>query len=128
MAQNTITLSLLQLDANGLTEARRPWTITDSAPTVGEWLSGSLPDNTNETITLPIAQPRQLMLRNVHASATITVTWTPNGGASATVLVLGPGDVIAFWHSLTGASYGISALKLQSSVNTGTPFELFIGG
>lgn len=127
MSQNNITFSLQQLDANGETLARRTWTSSDAAPTVGEFRQGSLVDTAQATISLPATQIRQLALRNTHASATITAVWTPTTGSSGTVLVLGPNDTIAFVNENTGATYGLSSLKLTASAS-GTPYELFLGG
>lgn len=129
MAQNALTWTLQQLDGSGNTLARRVTTITDTAPTTGDYRgSGSLPDNSAHTITLPTTQIRQLYIKNNHSSANITVAWTPNGGASATILVIGPGATLGFWDPNTGSSYGISALTLTSSTNAATPYELFLGG
>ncbi len=125
--QNILTATIQQLDNTAQQVLRRQVTVTDSAPTVGEWNVGNLPTTTPTVIALPIAQVRQLVIRNIHASAKMTVTWTPTGGASATVLVLGPSDVVGFWHQTTGTSYGVSALTLQSDT-ANTPYELYLGG
>lgn len=128
MAQNNVTLTIQQLDATGTTVARRVFTSSDTAPTVGEWREGNLINNSLTSISLPVAQVRQVLIRNTHATATITVTWTPNGGASAVAGVIGPGDELSMWSQATGASYGISALSLQSSAASNTTFEMFLGG
>lgn len=128
MAQNILSVTLQQLDGTGATLARRVETITDSAPLVGDFRGlGLLPTTSLTAITLPTAQVRQLWLRNTHATAKVTVTWTPNGGASAVTLILGPNDAIGFWHQATSASYGISALSLTSDTLNAT-YELFLGG
>lgn len=130
MAQNALTWTIQQLDGSGNTLARRVTTITDTAPTAGDYRGqGSLPDNGAHTITLPTATSvRQFFIKNNHSSANITVTWTPQGGASAVALVIGPGATLGFWDPNTGSSYGITALSLTSSVNAATPYELFLGG
>lgn len=130
MAQNNLTYTLQQLDATGTILARRVQTISNTTITTGEWRVGNLPTNgaTSISFTGLVTQPLQLILKNTAASGTLTVTWTPNGGASATVIVLGPGDIISFWHTASGASFGISALSLQSSLSTGNSYEMFIGG
>lgn len=128
-AQNNLSVSLQQLDANGVTLARRIENFSYLSPIVGEWRVGNLPDTSSHAISLVglVPQPLQVMLKHTGQTGTITVVWTPNGGSSATVIVLGPGDMIAFWQTTTNAAYGISALALTASVST-TPFELFIGG
>jgi hypothetical protein len=126
---NNITWTLQQLDPAAKTLAGpRPITLSDTAASVGDFRGiGRLIDLTQITIGLPVAQVRQLELRNTHSTAAITVVWTPNGGVSATVLVLGPGDGICFWHQSTGATLGISQLKLQSDTTNAT-YEMFLGG
>lgn len=128
MAKNILSLTLQQLDASDNVLARSVDTITDSAPTVGEFRgAGTLIDTNEATIGLPIAQPRQVLIKNTHATAKITVKWTPNGVAKVTILVLGPGDGIAFWHTTTGTTYGVSALYLTADTANAT-YKLFCGG
>lgn len=128
MAQNVLSVTIQQIDDNGQTLARQVETITDTAPIVGDYRGLGLLTTTGSTsITLPTAQVRQLWLRNTHASAKITVTWTPTTGSTATILVLGPNDVIGFWHQSTAATYGVSALSLQSDTINAT-YQMFLGG
>lgn len=128
MAQNILSLTLQQLDASANVLARSVDTITDSAPTVGEFRgAGTLIDTNEATIGLPITQPRQVFIKNTHATAKITVKWTPTGVAKVTILVLGPGDAIAFWQTSAGATYGVSAVYLTSDT-AGATYKLFCGG
>ncbi len=127
MAQNNLTATIQQLDSVGATLARRVTTYSDIAPSVGDFTAGLLTVLTEVTITLPIAQARQVMIHNTHATAKITVKWTPNGGAKATIIILQPGDMIAFWSPLTGATNGISLLTLTSDTLNAT-YESFVGG
>lgn len=125
---NNITWALQQLDGLVRTLASRTVTLSDPAATVGDFRGiGVLPDTTLTTITLPIAQVRQLELRNLHATAKITVTWTPATGVSAVILILGPGDGLCFWQQSSGTTLGITQLKLQSDTNV-TQYEMFLGG
>lgn len=125
---NNITWTLQQLDNAAKTLASRTVTLSDAAATVGDFRGvGTLIDTAQATIGLPILQVRQLELRNTHSTALITVVWTPNGGASATILILGPGDGICFWHTAAGATLGVSALKLTSNT-AGATYEMFLGG
>lgn len=124
---NIVTTTIQQLDANGAITNRRVATVTDAAATVGELISGNLIDTNQTTITLPILQVRQLWVRNTDDAETLTVVWTPYGGAQATIAVLGPNDQLTLWHTTTGATKGVSSLKLTAS-GANTTFEVFVGG
>ena len=128
MAQNNLTLTLQQLDGSGNILARKTETVSNTAPVAGEWRVGNLPTTAQATISFTGlgSQVLQLLLKNTHASAKVTVVWTPTTGAEATALIIGPGDIIGFWHTNTGATYGISSLKLTADT-TNTTFELFLG-
>src|SRR6516164_3053089 len=77
------------------------------------------------SITLPIAAVQTVYIRNTHASQTLTVTWTPNGGASAVVCTLQPNSWILLSESNTTS--GITALSLQASA-ANTPVEYILAG
>ena len=125
---NKVSLTLEQLDATSATVTRRVFSVSDILPTVGEFRSGNLIDTSATTINLPIVQPRQILVRNTHASAKITVIWTPYGGASVTVTKLGPNAAIMLWDPTAAATtIGISALSLTSDTSN-TTFEVFLGG
>jgi carbohydrate-binding DOMON domain-containing protein len=66
------------------------------------------------SITLPGSPVKIAYIQNNHATQTLTVTWTPNGGASAVIVTLQPGEFIVLGGQ-TGASGGITALSLQGS-------------
>jgi len=125
--QNILTTSLQQLDSVGQTMSRRVSTFTDTTPVAGDFRSAVLIDTSELTVTLPTAQVRQCFFRNTHASAKITTKWTPNGGVSATILIVGPGDGVMFWHQAAGSTYGFSQLKITSDTANAT-YELFLGG
>ena len=125
--QNILTTSLQQLDDTGQVMARRVSTFADTSPVAGDWRNAVLIDTNELTLTMPTLQVRQVFLRNTHVSAKITCKWTPYTGASATILILGPGDGIAFWSQATGATYGVSAVKLTSDTALAT-YEMFLGG
>ena len=124
---NTFTSTLQQLDANGQTLARRVASSSDTAGTVGEFRSGNLTDTNQATISLPVAQVRQVWVRNTDTAGNITVVWTPTTGAEVTAAVIGPQDQIMLWHTNTGATFGVSTLKLTASV-ANTTYELYVGG
>lgn len=78
------------------------------------------------TVTLLTNPSTFLYIKNTHATQTLTVTWTPNGGASNPVLTLQPGAFICFGEVANGFS-GITGLSLTGS-GAGTTFEYIIGG
>lgn len=126
--QNNVSIVLQQLDTNGQVTVRRVFLVSDTAPTVGEFRSGTLIDTNQATISLPITQPRQVLFKNTHATAKVTVVWTPFGGAEATINKIGPGGAILLWDATAaGTGIGVSSLKLTSDTANAT-YELFIGG
>jgi len=77
------------------------------------------------SITLPGSPTTFCYIKNLHATQTVTVTWTPNGGASNVVLTLQPGAFICFGEVAQGLS-GITALSVQAS-GASTPVEYVLG-
>lgn len=123
---NSIQLVPKVIDA-GAVVAQRSVTVTDATAAVGGITQRTFPSTAEQTISLPITQTRQVFIRNTHASAKITVKWTPNGGAEATITVLGPLGAVALYDPNTHSSNGISGLKLTSDVS-GSTYELGLGG
>jgi hypothetical protein len=78
------------------------------------------------SVTLPISPCTFAYIKNLHATQTVTVTWTPNGGASNVVLTLQPGAYISFGETVQALS-GITALSVQAS-GASTPIEYVLGG
>ena len=78
------------------------------------------------SITLPISPTTFVYIKNLHATQTLTVTWTPNGGASNVVVTLQPGSFIAFGEAVLGLS-GITALSVQGS-GAATLIEYVLAG
>jgi hypothetical protein len=80
------------------------------------------------TSSFPIALPtnpiHKLYIKNLSGVATVTVTWTPTGGSTATILTLQPSDYIDLVSS--GAS-GISLLSVVASA-VSTPIEFWLLG
>lgn len=124
---NNFTATIQQFDTNGQTLFRRESTTSDTDATVGQSVSGNLLDTVQLVVTLPVAQVRQVWIHNTDSAGTITVVWTPTTGASVTTIVLGPDDQITFWHGNTGATYGVSNLRLTASVANVT-YEMYLGG
>lgn len=77
------------------------------------------------SITLPISPATFFYFKNTHAVNTITLTWTPNGGASNVVVTLQPGGFIGF--SEPSALSGITALSVTAN-GASTTVEYLIGG
>jgi hypothetical protein len=77
------------------------------------------------SITLPISPVNFLSVKNTHATQNLTVTWTPNGGSSNTVLTLQPGSGIQFQEATAGG--GITALSLTGSAAATTAEYLLAG-
>lgn len=124
---NKITLTLEQIDSVNASLVSRSVGPLSYAGAVGEFQTGQLIGVGSTTITLPISPALQVYIKNLHTTAKLTVTWTPQGGASAVAQVIGPSAFLLFWHGATAATYGITALSLQSDTAS-TPVEYFIGG
>lgn len=93
-----------------------------SVSTVAEAISvGTSP----VSIALPISPTQVVYVRNTHATQTLTVTWTPNGGASNPVITLQPNGYILFGEPNTTS--GITALSLTGSF-AGTTCEYILVG
>lgn len=78
-------------------------------------------------INLPVSPALVVYVKNLDAANTLTVKWTPQGGAAATIHVLAPGGAIAFINPVTNASGGITTLTLNPAGNN-QPVEYYIGG
>lgn len=127
-SQHIFSYTLQQLDTNGNVKARSSQSVTQNSPTAGQLIEGSAPDTGAHSITLPITQPRQIVFYNTHATAKFTIIWTPFGGASATINLIGPGGVLALFDPTAATTgNGVSALSVTSDTSGGT-YELFIGG
>jgi hypothetical protein len=128
MSKHILSFTLQQLDDNGQVLARRVHSVAEEDPTAGEFRAGILVDTNQATISLPTTQVRQLIFFNTHATAKITVVFTPYGGAEATINKVGPGGALAvFDATAAGTGIGISSLKLTSDTVNGT-YECFLGG
>lgn len=130
MAASTNNLSLVvnQQDSAGVNVLNRTIGAISYAGLVGQWTDGLLVTiNVAVTITLPTPTVLQLYLKNTHASAIITVTWTPQGGASNISEKVAPGGILVFWNPVTNTTAGITALILNPDT-ANTTFDLFLGG
>jgi hypothetical protein len=123
---NKLLLTLQQLDITGIPVLNRQIGYASYNANVGQFQVLNLGSGAN-VITLPASPVLQLYVKNLHATNTVTLIWTPQGGASVTVQVLGPGGVALFWQTATAVTYGITALTLTAS-GANTPVEMFAGG
>jgi len=92
-------------------------TFTGSISAQGESVQFGI---TPTTITLPISPAPLVYVANLSTANTVTVTWTPNAGASAIVQVLQPaasssvnGGMLLLANSNTTS--GITALSITAS-------------
>jgi len=93
-----------------------------SLSTLGEAVSiGASPT----TLVLPKSPTQVVYIKNLHATQTLTVTWTPNGGGSAVVQTLQPLGFLLLLNSNTTS--GITALSVQAS-GAATPIDYFLAG
>lgn len=89
------------------------------------FLSATLVVPTSSTpITLPVEPINFLYIKNTGTTA-VQVTWTPQSGVSATVILLEPSSAIILVEITAGA--GIAALSV-SSVASSSSIEYIIGG
>lgn len=93
--------------------------------TVSSFAEGLLIGTSPVTISLPINPTQFVYIRNSHATQTLQVTWTPNGGSSAIVDVLQPGSFLIL--SEQNLVSGISALSVVAN-GTATPIDYVLAG
>lgn len=93
--------------------------------TVSSFAQSFLLGTASTTISLPNSSAQFVYIRNVPTtfSSSVTVSWTPNGGTSATVVTLSPGASIVL--SETDATNGITALSLVAT-SANTPIEYIL--
>jgi|SRR5579884_591979 hypothetical protein len=68
------------------------------------------------TVNLPAATVRVVMVINKSASANLTVSYTPSGGGSTSIL-LEPGEMFLYFQTGTAAG-GITALSVTAASGT----------
>lgn len=126
---NAITLVVNQQDADGTNVINRTVGSISYSGAVGQPQIGKLGDTSEHQQTLPqgLTTALQFYFKNTHATAKITVAWTPTGGAKSTIAVVGPGGIIAVWSATSAGNVGFTALYYTSDTADAT-FEHFIGG
>lgn len=124
---NNLTLLINRQDANLTNVENRTIGAFSFAGVTGEFDIRQAPDTSNHVLDLPTTLILQFYFKNTHSAANITLIGTPQGGSSATLIKLGPGDTFLFWCVGTSATRGFTALSYTSDT-TGATFEFFIGG
>lgn len=116
VCQDTVTDSISFSDPVNITSAVGTTFTNTNALTIS---------TTPVAITLPTSPVLFLYIQNTHLTNTVTVTWTPNGGASNPSITLAPGSFIAF--SEATATNGITALTVVGSA-TATTLRYILAG
>lgn len=124
---NSTTLVLNQQDANSVNIVNRTIGAIVYGGIVGQFQEGLLTGTGSSSLTLPTANVLQFYMRNLHSTATITITATKQGGTGSVVSNVGPNGVFMNWSATSGATNGYTAIALTSDT-AGAPFETFIGG
>lgn len=126
-SENDLTLNIVQRDTNDVNILNRTIGPVDYEGVAGEFHNGILIDTNSHSLDLPTTNILQFYFKNTHATAVITITGTPQGGASAVLKKVQPGGVFCAWDPVTSATAGYTALSLQSDVANAT-YEMFLGG
>jgi hypothetical protein len=100
------------------------------AGTLSEYAQSFSVLSTGTVISVPNGSAQLLYIKNLASTSgqNISVTWTPTGASSETVLTLSPGSIIIF--SEADAVNGISNLTLTATGTTtvGTTVEFLLVG
>lgn len=115
-AQDVVTNNLI------LNKTLATLQFTGSVSTVGESISVS---TSPVSISLPVSPTQVVYVKNTHATQTLLVTWTPNGGSTNPVVTLQPQGFILFGEP--NITSGITALSVTGS-GAGTTLEYFVCG
>lgn len=128
-SQNNISLVLNQQDVNGVNILNRVIGVTGyTSGTVGQFTEGNLTTTGSTSQTLPKASILQYLFVNTHATANVTVSWTPESATGSVIAgKVGPGGALLLWQTSSGASGAITAVSLQSDT-VNTTFQQFFGG
>lgn len=82
---------------------------------------------TDYALPFDVALGLCIYIRNLHATAKVTLKTTRQGGAEVTTAVLDPGATFILWNISTSASAGMTLVRLNSDTAS-TPVEYYIGG
>src|SRR5579859_3593373 len=95
-SQNNLSLVIQQQDINGTNILNRLVGAIAYAGIVGQFTDGQV-GTVQTTLVLPTTNLLQFYFKNTSSAANITIVATPQGGASATIVDVGPGDVFVNW-------------------------------
>ena len=127
---NALSFLLNQQDSNGVSILNRSIGAISYAGTGGQFTEGILLTTGATVINFPvgITNALQVYFKNTHATANITLNWTPLAATGSVVAQkLTPGSALAMWQAASGSSGGITALTGTADVTNAT-FELYLGG
>lgn len=124
---NSFTAVVNQQDANNVNLVNKTLGAFVYAGIVGEERTGLLTGTGAVSLTLPTANVLQFLLQNLHATATIVITATKQGGTGAIISNVGPGGFFCNWSVTSGATNGYTAISLTSdTANAG--YLSYLGG
>ena|SRR3990167_1713298 len=126
-SQNNLSLVLNQQDSSGVNILNRLIGAVQYAGSVGHFFNGNLANTNSLTLAMPTTNVLQFYFKNLDTVAVITITGTPQGGASAVLGKIEPGGTFVYWSPATSATAGYTALSIQSDVSD-ADYELFMGG
>lgn len=125
----------LQVSLTASIAATNPTTSQSSfLKTIAAVLASAVIDTTGEqasfgttptSVALPISPTNVVYVKNLSTVNTLTVTWTPTGGASNAVATLEPGSVLMLVEAAAGA--GITALSFTANAS-GTLVDYYLAG
>ncbi len=93
--------------------------------TIFDYAQGLSVGTSPTDLSIPLSPNQFLYVKNLSTTATVTVTWTPNGGSSNVVLTLQPGSTIIYVE--TNTTSGITDLSVEASA-LATPIEYILLG
>jgi hypothetical protein len=93
--------------------------------TIFDYAQGLAIGTSPTALSLPLSPTQFLYVKNLSTTATVTVTWTPNGGSTAPIITLQPGATIIYVE--TNTTSGITALSVTASA-VATPIEYILLG
>ncbi len=130
-SQNTLSLSILQQDVNGVNIINRIVGPVAYSGAVGQFTDGILTGTGATVIAFPggLTNALQFAIMNTSATGNITINATPlSATGSVIVAKLGPGALsVPLWSPVSGSSGGYSAITGTADLS-GCTFQCFIGG
>lgn len=128
-ANSALKATITSTDANNNTPVIRDVGSIVYAGKTGQFLLSQETGNAGVdlALSLPVTPVFCIYIKNLHATGTLTVKATPQGGAEATIIVLAPGAAFLVFSPANTALTGYTSIKVNSSV-ANSPFDCYIGG